>query len=320
MTNLPNKIVSVKSNKIYINQLCFMPKFSEEQLNNFRMPPSNSEEQKLENSIYQVRQAINNSEILKNRNLKIFAQGSYANDTNVKNNSDIDINIRLDDSVFVQLPLGKKNTDYGYSDSSYSFKNYRDDVLNALKNYFGYDSIIDGNKCITIKPNTNRVEIDVVPTLRFDRYDSETNKVEGVKFIAKDSSIVVNFPIQHINNGKEKNNRTQKRFKRLTRIYRRIRYKMINDNIEIPNQISSFLLECLVWNLPNHIFNDTTTWTERLKKSIIFLYNETLEDNKCQEWGEVSELIYLFKGNKKWSRSDVNQFLEVMWNYLEFEQ
>lgn len=297
-----------------------MPKFTEEQLNNFRYPPSDTEEQKLANSEYQVKEAIKNSEKLKSKTIKVFGQGSYANDTNVKNNSDIDINVRLDDTVYVQVPNNKEKNDFGYSDSNYTFSQYRKDVYDALVDYFGYEYIVDKNKCITVLPNSTRVETDVVPTLRLDRYDTEnkTLKIEGVRFIAKDNSVITNYPLQHIDNGKSKNANTQKRFKRLTRIYRRIRYKMIEDNVGVSDNITSFLLECLVWNVPNHIFNNYDTWTDRLKESIKYIYNATKEgEETCNEWGEVSELLYLFKA-RKWNVKDVNQYMVQMWNYLQY--
>ena len=295
-----------------------MTKFTEEQLNNFRYPPSYTEETKLSNAESQVRDALKDSTALKNKNYKIFGQGSYANDTNVKNNSDVDINVRLDDTVFVDLPEGKTYDDLGYSDSTYHYSDFRKDILDALTTYFGSSYIRDNNKCITILPNTTRVEIDVVPTCKYIRYDSLTNIVEGVKFYAKDNTKIQNFPLQHIENGKTKNSNTQKRFKRLTRIYRRIRYQMIDDGITVNDNITSFLLECLVWNVPDNIFNDNDTWTARLRESIIYLYKETDSYEKCKDWGEVSELLYLFRDSRKWNYGDVNNYLVQMWQYLKF--
>jgi hypothetical protein len=70
---------------------------------------------------------------------------------------------------------------------------------------------------------------------------------------------------------------------------------MIDDGISVSNNITSFLLECLVWNTPDSIMNNYLTWTDRLKQSIIHIYNDTKEDTEaCREWGEVSELLYLF--------------------------
>lgn len=74
----------------------------------------------------------------------------------------------------------------------------------------------------------------------------------------------------------------------------------------------------LVWNVPNHIFNNYDTWNERLKQSIIFLYKKTKTKETCSECGEVSELLYLFVG-RKWSHSDVNEYMKQLWNYLEYK-
>jgi hypothetical protein len=296
-----------------------MPKFTEDQLNNFRYPPSDTEEEKLSNSERQVKEAVNNWPALKTRSITIFGQGSYANDTNVRVNSDIDINVMLTNTVFYELPSGKNYEDYGYSPSDYRYTTYRNDVFNALVYHFGSEYVRNNNKCITVLPNTTRVEIDVVPTLRFDRYDGESRTpVEGVRFIANDGTLVTNFPIQHIENGRFKNSQTQKRFKRLTRIFRRIRYKMLDDRYEVNQNITSFLLECLLWNVPNYVYNNNHTWTERLKEAIVYIYDATSEGNEtCKDWGEVSELLYLFRG-RKWSIKDVNQFMLQMWRYLEF--
>jgi hypothetical protein len=94
---------------------------------------------------------------------------------------------------------------------------------------------------------------------------------------------------------------------------------MIDDGININNGITSFLLECLVWNLPNEIFNNYNTWDDRLKQSIIHIYDKTKNDSLCDDWGEVSELLYLFKGNRKWTVNDVNQYMIQAWNYLEYK-
>lgn len=92
---------------------------------------------------------------------------------------------------------------------------------------------------------------------------------------------------------------------------------MLEDNVKVNDNITSFLLECLIWNVPNYIFNNNDTWTERLKQSIIYIYQQTESDEKCSEWGEVSELLYLFIG-RKWNSKDVNEYMLLLWKYLEF--
>lgn len=296
-----------------------MAKFTEETLTNWTKPPSDSEETKLENSERMVREAISEDEKLKSKLTETFGQGSYANNTNVRLNSDIDINVKYTGGFYFGLPEGKERSDFGLNSSSnYSYAEFKDDVEKALINGFDSDSVERNDKCITIRGNTYRVETDVVPTWEYRKYNNDGSYVIGVKFCSDSSKWIVNYPKQHIENGKNKNSKTYRRFKKLTRLHRKLRYKMIEDGENVSVNITSFLLECLVWNVPNRIINDYETWTERLKNSIVYLYNNTKEEDLCKEWGEVSELLYLFRANRKWSREDVNLYLEKLWNYLEF--
>ena len=296
-----------------------MPKFSEGTLSNWIKPPSDTEETKLSNSARAVREAIADDPILSQKSTEVFGQGSYANDTNVRLNSDIDINVRYTGGFYFDLPKEKTRDDFGLNTpSEYSVEKFKDDVYSALVRKFGSASVVRKNKCLTVSGNTYRVETDVVPTWNYRRYSDSGNYVLGAKLRADSGEYVVNYPKQHIENGKQKNAQTSRRFKRLTRIYRKLRYKMIDDGNGVNANVSSFLLECLVWNVPNHILNNNNSWQDRLKDSIVYLYNHTKDEEKCDEWGEVSELLYLFRGNRKWSKSDVNQFMVDAWNYLEY--
>lgn len=298
-----------------------MAKFTEETLANWTKPPSDTEETKLSNAEKMVRETISEDEKLKTKSTETFGQGSYANDTNVKNNSDIDINVRYRGGFYFDLPKNIEEKDVGIDHlpcTNYSYSEFKDDVENALVKKLGRGEIIRKDKCIIIKENTYRVETDVVPTWNHRRYSDDGSYVLGARFKTDNNYWIINYPTQHIENGKDKNSKTSKRFKRLTRIYRKLRYKMIDDGVQVSDNITSFLLECLVWNVPKGVFNDNDTWSERLKQSIIYLYGNTRDDTLCKEWGEVSELLYLFHSVRKWTRADVNEFLFQVWNYLEF--
>ena len=295
-----------------------MPRFLEETLNNWRKPPSDTEETKLSNIERMVKECINADDTLKSMKIKTFGQGSYANETNVRLNSDVDLNVQYTNGFYFDLPQGMTGSDFGLNNpSSYSAPHFKNDVQSALFRKFGND-VRRKNKCLVIEGNTNRVGADVVPTWQYRRYSTNGNYVEGVRFFADNGQTVTNFPLQHIENGKEKNSRTQRRFKRLTRIYKRIRAKMIEDRENVNANITSFLLECLLWNVPDRMFNDYETWQDRLKESIRFLYRESKEENDCSNWCEVSGLLYLFSSDRKWSREDVNTYLLNLWRYLEY--
>jgi len=298
-----------------------MPKISEETLNNWRKPPSDTEETKLNNAERMVKDAIREDDTLSSKSTRVFGQGSYANDTNVKVNSDIDINVQYTGGFYFELPEDIEEKDIGldkFSASNYSFDEFKDDVEKALISKFGDDSVDRDDKCITISGNSYRVETDVVPTLELRRYRKNETYISGAKFVTDEGYDIENFPEQHIENGKNKNSNTSRRFKRLTRIHKKLRYKMIEDGVDIDDDITSFLLECLVWNVPNRIFNNYDTWTERLKESIRYIYQKTEDKKGSKEWGEVSDLLYLFHGSRKWSRKDVKNYMIQAWNYLEY--
>jgi hypothetical protein len=296
-----------------------MSKFTEETLTRWTKPPSDTEKSKLENAERMVREAINQDEKLKSKSIEIFGQGSYANNTNVRVNSDIDINVQYTDGFYYDLAEGETvESSNIIPHNQYSYKEFKNDVEQALINKFGYSEVLREDKCINIKENSYRVKTDVVPTWEYRRYNNKTSYELGARFFTDNGNNITNYPKQHIQNGKNKNTQTARRFKRLTRLHRKLRYKMIEDNINISSNITSFLLECLIWNVPNNIFNDPDTWNNRLKQSIIYIYQKTNTKDGCSDWGEVSELLYLFVG-KKWSHSDVNNYMQQLWNYLEYK-
>jgi hypothetical protein len=299
-----------------------MAKYSEDTLTSWTKPPSESEQTRLETSERMVREAISEDETLSNKSTETFGHGSYANDTNVRLNSDIDINVRYTGGYFFELPKDKTEADMGIhkdGPSGYSFSEFKNDVEVALVKKFGRDQVKRNDKCITIKGTAQRVQTDVVPTWNYRRYSDIKTYVLGAKFFSdKRTGAITNFPKQHIENGIDKNSKTQRRFKRLTRLHRKLLYKMQDDGATINGNITSFLLECLVWNIPNRIMNDYDAWTDRLKQSIIYIHEQTKEESTCKEWGEVSELLYLFHIDRKWSRVDVNEYMVQLWKYLEF--
>lgn len=298
-------------------------KFSEETLTNWTSPSSDTEQQKIDNTIAMIKDSIAKHDPLKGKDIEIFATGSYANNTNVKLESDMDICIMLKDTFYSEYPKGKSREDYGFVLGTNDYDTYKTEVLKALQTKFGIDYVIVGNKSIEIDSNTYRVNADAVPCFQYRNYINDTrtdpdNFVEGIKYFAVDKTTVINYPKIHYKNGVDKNRNTSTIFKKLVRIFKRCKIKIEEDNIKVSETITSFLVECLLWNVPNTVFNNYSTWKERLKNAIIFLDENTKSDESCKDWGEVSEHFYLFHSGRKWNVSGVNNFLTQMWNYLEY--
>ncbi|MGG2109661.1 nucleotidyltransferase [Lysinibacillus pakistanensis] len=287
----------------------------EDILKKWAEPASNSEEEKCENAIKMIRKAIDKSEALSKHNIQLIPKGSYHNNTNVRLTSDVDIAVKLTDVFFAQYPDGKINKDFNNSPANYTYSQYRNDVDQAIVDLFGAENVEFGDKSIDISSNSYRVDADVVPCFEHRRYSDDGSYIKGTEFIGRYSGErVKNFPEQHYANGVNKNLNTSKRYKKVVRILKRLKYKMIDEGYKF-DTISSFLIECLVWNVPNSYFNNPTL-TEDVEKCLKYLIEQTSDYDKCSEWGEVSELLYLFRTFRKFTRTEANAFLEKSYEYL----
>lgn len=299
-----------------------MSKFSETTLSSWTKPASTTEEDKINNAISMIKSAIKNDTNFDNLSYEVFVQGSYGNNTNVRVNSDIDVNIMLTSTFFPEYPEGKDGSNYGFTNGSISYDEYKQLVLTALINKFGSDKLSVGNKSIKIDSNSYRVEADCIPSFQYRNYkynssSSERNFVEGIKYFASDHTSVVNYPKVHIKSGIAKNTQTGRNYKRLVRVIKRLRNKMALDNYFNNENITSFLIECLIWNVPNKYINNYDTWDETIKQTLIFL-NESIKDSSYEKWGEVSEMLYMFHSGRKWTINDVQSFINSLWMFMEY--
>lgn len=283
--------------------------------------PSATEQTKCENVERAVRKAIDASEKLNTRSIKVFAQGSYANRTNVRQDSDVDICVLCDDVFFTDYTLseGLNDAALGYNTSGYAYADFKNDVEAALKSYFGAGSVKRGNKAFDIHANTYRVDADVIPCFEHRRLmgTTQNNWISfGTQLYPDNGGKIVNWPRQNYKNGVEKNDATGRRFKAVVRILKRLRHEMLANGHQEAEPMPSYLIECLVWNVPNDGFGHAA-YRDDVRYALAHLWNETRTDEKCQEWGEINELKYLFRG-QPWSRGQMNTFLHAAWNYVGF--
>ena len=203
-------------------------KYSEDTLVSWTAPLSQTEEQRAENTIRMIKSAIDADDQLKSMSIEVFVQGSFANNTNVRSESDVDVCVMLKDTFHEVFPEGKSRADYGFIASSMTFQKYREMVKVALQRKFSAESVHDGNKSLKINENTYHVQADVVPAfqLRNYYYNGSTNPndyVEGTWFVSKSGEEVSNYPKRHIRRGNEKNVATNYDYKKLVRIMKHIK-------------------------------------------------------------------------------------------------
>ena len=267
-------------------------KFSEHQLATWTKPPSDSEKKRCVNAVALIKDAIRKDPVLSRKSIQIFGQGSYQSHTNVRLDSDVDV------CVLLKKPFER----------NYTFARYKNSVETALIRKFKSNNVTRGDKSIKIKSNSNRVSADVVPAFE---YQQDTSF--GVKFFSDTGVAVVNFPRQNEKNGNAKNTLTSRRYKRMVRLLKKINYKLNKDGY-----IPSFLVECLVWNVPDSIFLKDSTYADKLRDILRHIYFCTEKSNAhlSSEWREVNELLYLFKGHRKWTKKNAADFAVEVWNYV----
>ena len=287
--------------------------------NGWAKPPGKTEQDKCGNAETAIRKAISSGYSISKRTIKVFPQGSYRHRTNVKADSDVDICIVCHDSIFFDLPGGMKPDDFNISTpAKYSYSTYKKDVEDALVSYFGKSTVRRGNKAFDIHENTYRVDADAVACFEYRRYDEDGSYIEGTSFLPDKGSRIINWPEQNYQNGVAKNDVTNRRFKSIVRILKRLRNEMVENGISKAEPIPSFLIESLVWNVPDEGFAHETL-TGDVRYSLAYLFNNTRKFDACKEWGETNELKYLFRNSQPWSLKNTNEFLDVAWDYIDFE-
>jgi predicted nucleotidyltransferase len=296
-----------------------VPRDWEAQFREWGKPPGKTEQDRCDNAVSAIRNAIKASDKLRIRGISIFAQGSYRNNTNVRKDSDVDIGILCTDTFFHDpLPEGLTPEKLGISEATYQYDQYKNEVEEALVKHFGRSAVKRGNKAFDVHETSYHVEADVAAFFEHRRYQADSTYLEGVELRTdKENSRVINWPEQHYKNGVRKNNATGTRFKSIVRVLKSLSNEMTEQGVGA-SDVPGFLVECLVWNVSNSNFQNSTYWAD-VRAVLAFLFNNTLTYDNCKEWGEVSELIYLFHSEQKWTWQKAHDFTSAAWDYIGFE-
>lgn len=222
------------------------------------------------------------------KSFESFLQGSYANDTNVYRDSDVDIVMRLDATWYHDAPALPTDQYAAFERAypgraSYGLSEFKAEVASWLKQKFG-NGVRVGSKAIFIPGTGARRDCDVLPCARFKYYyrftsEADQSYVEGICFFLKDGTRIVNFPKHHSENCTAKHKATNQWFKPIVRVYKNMRNYMIDNGTLLDGVAPSYFIEGLLWNVPSDKFG--TSYDATFTNTFNYLVSTDRDGFRC---------------------------------------
>ncbi len=172
----------------------------------------------------------------------VYLQGSYRNHTNIRGDSDVDA-VAETSRLFHGNITSAQLRQAGWGPPPFTWTHFNDQVYAALAAYYGVHLVRQGNKCIKVGGQGNRLNADVVPCCEYKSFAPDHRTyVSGITFWTQSGVQVTNFPKLHHDNGALKNSCCIGAFKPLIRVFKNARNRAQSD-------FPSYFLECLLYNV-----------------------------------------------------------------------
>jgi len=277
-----------------------------------------------------VQQALNNNAWLVREGVQVRPQGSYHNNTNVRQDSDMDlcawhpgIRVMVEDGI----SLDEADRGLGYTRTGGRMipdiaADLRREVGQALRAAFGQANVHGGNKAFRVSAVPgSRADADVVPAIRLDYVFKRGSGllysldcIEGMIIYAGDGTQILNFPEQHHENGKAKRERTRHRFKKVVRAAKRLR-----DDLGLlsPGRVPSFLIESLVYNVEDAAFLYEEDRYDRMRRVLGRIGELASNPFWTATAREINGVKLLFHVSQPWSAADAQAFATTALRRLE---
>ncbi|NMC98744.1 MAG: nucleotidyltransferase [Bacteroidales bacterium] len=275
--------------------------FTEQQLERFSNPPPKYQSDQIKRTQETIKEVLQknipNAQIreqfeMESFNYDIYLQGSYKNNTNIANSSDVDIVIELTSMYYYDTQLlSESHRIYKNRDnkpSKYSFSEFKNAVLSALVKEFGNTIIKRDNKCLRFRGHKNYCDADIIPCCTYKQYlfyenYSNSRANEGIEFQADSGEWIVNFPHQHFVSLNRKSESTSGNFKESVRMFKNFREQLIENRKISAGCAKSYFIENMLYNVPDNYF--AGNFTERFKaifdKLATDFNNNTIDNYIC---------------------------------------
>ncbi|MEV5899746.1 hypothetical protein [Streptomyces sp. NPDC052127] len=288
----------------------------------WKNPPSAAEEQRLERARRMVTRAVQQHPQFAGLGLSVEAKGSWANNTNVSSDSDVDIKVEFTQRVYQGSSASGMNFwELALHPNSYKGpwtpEAFRQELGVALK---GVSSAVDATHNVAFYvPDVpgSRPSTDVVPCFTYVLQSGWGRPTaQGTVVFTKDGKHIVNWSHQQLINGREKNKRTGHRYKFAVRALKAIE----NDLVQLGEikDLPSYFMECLIYNVPDSVLT-TDSLDTAFKGALANLRQQfSFWLGNSDALVEPNEIKKLFQSGQKWKPDDARQLLDAAWHYLNY--
>lgn len=239
-------------------------------------------------------------------------------------NFDVDIAVEYYGYFYSDLLFelaGHDQSEVGLRDSEdpYTTDQFKADIKSALDATFGANAVKPGRIAYRVREKKTTLPADVVPCWEYRRYEGVDNAGQpivsiGSRVFPTDGRHIDNYPKIQVERGTAKNEpvRTSRRYKRMVRCLKKLQTKLVSENV-LEEELPSYLLECLVFNVPDDRFGDDSYLTD-MRQVLSYLWAETKADGSWNDFEEVHGLAYLFRGGRSWTRAQVHTLVDKAWD------
>jgi hypothetical protein len=283
-------------------------------------PSSVSEQDRQDRAERMIREAMDLHPPFSGVPIYVYAKGSYANNTNVRLDSDVDIVVECRDCRFYDYAAGiARGPSLGVYAGRWTRDVWRQEVTTAVVNRFGTSGVdATGSIAILVKEQPgSRPSADVVPSFEYHLYrtSDRARYAEGSAVFTRQGSKVVNWPAQQLENGRRKNDATGRRYKNFVRALKNAENHLADRGVFAEKP--SYLMECLVWNVPNQTLT-LGDLDDAFRSTLQWLWDHLTTQYVRESWIEPNEIKYLFGDHQKWTIDDAKQVVTKTWDFLDY--
>ncbi len=294
-----------------------------DRLAHWERPASDTEEAQIERAADMIRRVLAGNRFLASEGVTIQPQGSYFNNTNVRQEADMDLRAthpliytEYGDGVLPDRARQLAGISPVNRFGDEVCRDMRREMAREFEKAFGRNAVTVGTKAIRIdKKVGSRADVDVVPAVSYQwvtrsALTGDYYEAKGIAIFSENGHITRNYPDQHNRNGIDKRSRTRYRFKRMVRCVKWLRDELVEIGMLKPKQVPSFLIESLVYMVPDWVFLvEEDDRYDRILRVLGELESMLADAAAMQNATELNGIKYLVHSSQPWTVVDAKAFV-----------